>query len=418
MNGYQECQTLTGALSVIHPTGIDRGKGESMANELAILDNFDKAKALIVKADLAEAVDYINKGEALKVYATKAKKGGEIQNQCAEIKIRAERRAGEILKEMEKNPGQLFRGNTMQPREDTPKLSDLGISKVQSYRWQTEALVPEKTFQEHVAKINAAKQELTSVEVQRLGSQIAGKARRQSERMAIKLQRLREIEEQGIYLGSVWDYGARANYAGDPNFHGNSIPQVIENAILFYTKKNDLILDPMAGSGTTIDVCQKLDRRCIAFDIKSVRDDIKDGNARHLKLESESIDFIFLHPPYWKLVIYTQADEKRDDLSRLDYDAFLKAMTDVSRECHRLLKPGKALCLLIGDLVTEGQYKPIAIPLYNQLSRLMTPIGIAIKTTKGSKSQVLKGKIVWAEVAMTKNLKIEHDFVMLFRKNG
>lgn len=401
-----------------------------MPNELALLDNFDKAKALIVEADLVEAIDWINKGEALKVYATKAKKGLEIQNQCAEIKIRAERRAGGILAGMEKNKG--AEGNPggqgapiVQSHDVTtqPKLEDLGISKMQSSRWQTEAKVPEEIFQKHVAEVATAKQELTSATVQKMGSKIAGKAKQQSERMAPKMKRLKEIEEQGIYIGSVWSFGARANYAGDPNFHGNSPTQIVENSILLYTKEGDVVLDPMAGSGTTIDVCNKLSRQCIATDIKSVRENIIDCDARHLKngkfeVVDESVDFIFLHPPYWKLVTYTKRGEKDGDLSRLEYQPFLDAMEDVFRECRRVLKDKKVLCLLIGDLVSKGTYKPIAIPLYNQAAKFMTPIGIAVKTTQGSQSQVAKGKTVWAEVAMTQNLKIEHDYVMIFRKNG
>ncbi len=37
---------------------------------------------------------------------------------------------------MEKNKGELLRGDTMSPRENTPKLKDLGIHKKQSQRWQ------------------------------------------------------------------------------------------------------------------------------------------------------------------------------------------------------------------------------------------------------------------------------------------
>jgi len=250
-------------------------------------------------------------------------------------------------------------------------------------------------------------------------------AKIEDERMAPKFKRLKELEGQGIYIGTVWDFGPRANYAGDPDFHGNCIPQVVENALLFYTKKGDLVLDPMAGSGTTKDVCERLDRRCLALDIKPVRQDIKEADARNLnndnvKINDESVDFIFLHPPYWKLVVYTKAHEAqaKADVSRLNYNEFLTAMGKVFNECHRVLKTDKVLCLLIGDLVTNGKYVPIAIPLYNQASALMTPAGIAIKTTEGAKSQILKGKTVWAELAFTNNLLVQHDFVMLFRKKA
>lgn len=41
---------------------------------------------------------------------------------------------GELLTDKEKNKGQLLRGNTMQPRDNTETLEDLGISKIQSFR--------------------------------------------------------------------------------------------------------------------------------------------------------------------------------------------------------------------------------------------------------------------------------------------
>jgi hypothetical protein len=53
--------------------------------------------------------------------------------------MRAERRAGELLREMEKNkgakPGKT--GRKARPALDTrPKLADIGVTKTQSSRWQ------------------------------------------------------------------------------------------------------------------------------------------------------------------------------------------------------------------------------------------------------------------------------------------
>lgn len=67
----------------------------------------------------------------------------------AEIRLRAEIRAGEMLREMEKNRGVVVRdkkgqtrGSSGRPRVDQPpKLSDLGITKSQSSRWQKLAVL-------------------------------------------------------------------------------------------------------------------------------------------------------------------------------------------------------------------------------------------------------------------------------------
>lgn len=44
----------------------------------------------------------------------------------------------------------------------TPELSELGITKNDSSRWQSIASIPEEQFEKHVEKTKRAKQELTS----------------------------------------------------------------------------------------------------------------------------------------------------------------------------------------------------------------------------------------------------------------
>jgi hypothetical protein len=66
----------------------------------------------------------------------------------AELKIRAERTVGELLAEMEKNKGELKRGEFKQsPRSHDATtvntLKDIGINKSQSSRWQQLAAIPE-----------------------------------------------------------------------------------------------------------------------------------------------------------------------------------------------------------------------------------------------------------------------------------
>ena len=67
------------------------------------------------------------------------------------MRIRAERRAGQLLRETKENgqrqkPGQAAGGdgNSRAGRPLMPKLSDYGISKDQSSEWQELARIPKK----------------------------------------------------------------------------------------------------------------------------------------------------------------------------------------------------------------------------------------------------------------------------------
>jgi len=74
-----------------------------------------------------------DQAEAMRQYIKQQKGSLVMQNQAAEIKIRAERRAGEMLRDTDLNPGTIYRGNTMLPPQETPTLDDLGITKMQSH---------------------------------------------------------------------------------------------------------------------------------------------------------------------------------------------------------------------------------------------------------------------------------------------
>ncbi len=51
------------------------------------------------------------------------------------------------------------------------------------------------------------------------------------------------------------------------NYRGNWSPYIPRNLILRYTAPGDLVLDQMAGSGTTLVECKLLGRRAMAVDI-------------------------------------------------------------------------------------------------------------------------------------------------------
>lgn len=144
------------------------------------LVHFNRAKAELAKATKIDEVKEIrDKAEALRVYARQAGESLEMQNQCAEIKLRAERRGGEILKEQEKHEGgrptknQSHDATSLEP----PKLSDLGISKSQSSRWQAIAGLPEEDFERHIAETKDKERELTTVGILKLAQKLKIKER-------------------------------------------------------------------------------------------------------------------------------------------------------------------------------------------------------------------------------------------------
>ena len=93
----------------------------------------------------------------------------------------AERRAGEILGDMEK--AKPSGANQYEDRShdvtDPPTLADLGLSKMQSSRWQTIAAMPEDAFEAHIAKTKARNEELTTASVLRLAKDLVREEARQ-----------------------------------------------------------------------------------------------------------------------------------------------------------------------------------------------------------------------------------------------
>jgi hypothetical protein len=115
-------------------------------SELVLYDEMCRAIAAAHGVD--EVKDIRDKALAIEVYSRQAK---NIENEmrAIEIRIRAERRCGELLAEMDKAkpPGSNQHELRSHDATDPPTLADLGISKDQSSRWQKLAAVPQEDFE-------------------------------------------------------------------------------------------------------------------------------------------------------------------------------------------------------------------------------------------------------------------------------
>ena len=119
------------------------------------LIRYDAMCRAIDKAfEVDEVKDIRDKAMALEAYSRQAR-NTENERRACEIRLRAERKAGELLSKSEKAKGARGIGsNQHQVRshsETTPTLESLGISKTQSHRWQQLAAVPQKQFEAALA---------------------------------------------------------------------------------------------------------------------------------------------------------------------------------------------------------------------------------------------------------------------------
>lgn len=229
-----------------------------------------------------------------------------------------------------------------------------------------------------------------------------------------KLKNLMLQENLGLELTTIWDFGTREEGFGSHVFHGNCIPQVVKQCILRYSREGDLIIDSMSGSGTTLDVCKELGRKCLAFDINPTRSEIKKADSANLPIMNNKASLVFIHLPYLDMVRYSNNE---DDLSTMSLDEFYVKLHAIFIELRRTLKPKGIICVLIGDKIKNGKNIPLTFETYNILKKYFTYKDYAVKITKNAKSNINKGRVVLAELAWNNLLKPSHDTLLVFQKD-
>ena len=184
------------------------------------LAKLDKATQMLAEAKSLDEVKHImDIAEAARTYARAAKLGLAAYNHAAEVKARAERKAGEFLAQLERGkPGvkaasELF-NDVLNNSEYKEVLDDNGISYMAAHRWQQVAEMPELVFETHLEEMRGEKPISTSGMIKEL----------KTEQRKKDIKEQRESIEQGttnlpsgvfevIVIDPPWEYGTEY----DPN---------------------------------------------------------------------------------------------------------------------------------------------------------------------------------------------------------
>src|SRR5947207_3596964 len=157
---------------------------------------------------------------------------------------------------------------------------------------------------------------------------------------------------------TLWDYPSQ-DYGeapqGGPGYQGATPSYIVWNLLQRYTKPKDLVVDPCAGSGTTLNVARDLGRRALGYDVHPTRKDIFRVDARKLPPElTGKVDFVFMDPPYSTHLDY--GDDPRD-IGKLNAAGgeYYRAMEQAFAEVWRVLKPGKHMALYVSDSYVHGK---------------------------------------------------------------
>lgn len=216
-----------------------------------------------------------------------------------------------------------------------------------------------------------------------------------------------------LFSKSVWDDIVTSS--ADKTEHPAQFPFALARRLLeVFTRKNDVVLDPFLGSGTTLIACRSLQRYGIgvelnpdyveltrsrlAFQTLDIPTEqlvlcadsrkllqLNDINQYLEKVGKKYVDFVVTSPPYWdvlhesrkKTVLprekhpaqYSDLDEDVGNIH--DYKEFLSSLKDIFGQVFSMLKPNK-YCVVITMDVRKGSK---VYPLHSDIVDMMSSLG-------------------------------------------
>ena len=137
----------------------------------------------------------------------------------------------------------------------------------------------------------------------------------------------------------IYNIWKQQDKSAGPSHFGNSESRWVDNLLWLYTGPADIVIDPFAGSGSTIDVCKERKRRYFVSDRKPIVErpgEIRqhdligaDGSVSLLKPPQwKDVKLVYLDPPYWKQA-EGQYSDAPTDLANMPLEQFNAALSGI-----------------------------------------------------------------------------------------
>jgi DNA modification methylase len=194
----------------------------------------------------------------------------------------------------------------------------------------------------------------------------------------------------------------------DVLLHPAKFPEdLIQQFIEFFTKRGQTVLDPMAGTGSTLVAAFRSGRDSVGIELQPkyaevalqrlqreqppLGGDIPSyavhcADARQIaELDLPEIDYCITSPPYWDMLKAKGFETQKEraeagldvhysdddlDLGNIDqYERFLEELEGIYRQVHAVLREGAYLTVIVKNIKKGGRNYPLAWDLAARLSR-------------------------------------------------
>jgi len=303
-----------------------------------------------------EAMFLHSKAESLRYLYKKADATKDIQNEAAEARLRIERRIGGMLMDMPKRNG--ARPSDMGLHHVTPSLSDLGIDKAKSSRYQSIATIPDTDFDEYIETTKANDDDITTADVLRLARKYKSNGNGHNPKFSSIIKPSDNWTFPQPYYKKTTTHNSHGYIAGD----------IYANVFWYYVKPGDLVVDPMAGSGIAKYVYDDRSTWMLDnmydFDLRLFDLTPQEGFIEQHDLLTgfpvEHPDYIFMDIPYYGMANGAYSDKENDLANETSLERFCDQLRIIAQHCGKA-QENDTLCTVMTPNYTENKSHRIMI---------------------------------------------------------